>query len=325
MAGKSKTGDGLLTVKKDKENASSPKELDNCVSSSSESLSPTDKKRVSKVTEIVFHHEAHPSERYVSQDGRMDADSDKEDIPENFDLMRESLIEKAVDRFLEEDADKISDGEEIPRLLSQDYEARKQKMLQTAFAWDESKTMTKPKRHFRIPAAAAAAVALLVITASLSVARVDAMPEPIRVLVMQMQSLFSSASVDDQILYGDNQTTDFPTEIKTVYEPTIVLDGYEESERIILEKMVQIYYVDRENGEYSFQQMTIDFQAGYDTEGTEYEKIEVRGNQGIFYVKNGQNRLQWQQNGYMFEVTGLQDLEVLKKLAASLKPVEEQE
>lgn len=325
MAGKSKTGDGLLTVKKDKENASSTKELDNCVSSSSESLSPTDKKRVSKVTEIVFHHEAHPSERYVSQDGRMDADSDKEDIPENFDLMRESLIEKAVDRFLEEDADKISDGEEIPRLLSQDYEARKQKMLQTAFAWDESKTMTKPKRHFRIPAAAAAAVALLVITASLSVARVDAMPEPIRVLVMQMQSLFSSASVDDQILYGDNQTTDFPTEIKTVYEPTIVLDGYEESERIILEKMVQIYYVDRENGEYSFQQMTIDFQAGYDTEGTEYEKIEVRGNQGIFYVKNGQNRLQWQQNGYMFEVTGLQDLEVLKKLAASLKPVEEQE
>ena len=132
-------------------------------------------------------------------------------------------------------------------MLSQDYEARKQKMLQTAFAWDESKSMTKPKRRFHIPAAAAAAVALLVITASPSVARVDAMPEPIRVLVMQVQSLFSSASVDDQILYGDNQTTDFPTEIKTVYEPTIVLDGYEVSEEIFRDKRRILYYINEKN------------------------------------------------------------------------------
>lgn len=69
--------------------------------------------------------------------------------------------------------------------------------------------------------------------------------------------------------------------------------------------------------------MTMDFQAGYDTEGVEYKEIEVNGNQGIFYIKNGQGRLQWQQDGYMFELTGLQDFEVLKKLAASLKPVEE--
>ena len=63
--------------------------------------------------------------------------------------------------------------------------------------------------------------------------------------------------------------------------------------------------------------MTMDFQAGYDTEGVEYKEIEVNGNQGIFYIKNGQGRLQWQQDGYMFELTGLQDFEVLKKLAAS--------
>lgn len=324
MAGKSKTGDGLLTVKKDKENASSPKELDNCVSSSSESLSPTDKKEVSKVTEIIFHNEAHPSGRYVPQDGRMDTASDKEDIPADFDLMRESLIEKAVDRFLEEDADKISDGEEIPRLLSQDYEARKQKMLQTAFAWDESESMTKPKRRFRIPAAAAAAVALLVITASLSAARADAMPEPIRVLVMQVQSLFSSASVDDQILYGDNQTTDFPTEIKTVYEPTIVLDGYEVSERILYNKSIQIYFGDKNQKEYSFQQRTLDYRVGYDNEELEYEDIQICNNlSGITYVKNNQRHLQWQQNGYIFEFIGNQPEEDLKMLAASVRPVED--
>ncbi len=324
MAGRFKTGDGLLTVKKDKENASSPKELDNCVSNSSESLSPTDKKGVSKVVEITSHREAYLSERYIPQDGQMDTVSDREDIPEDFDLMRESLIEKAVDRFLEEDADKISDGEKIPRLLSQDYEARKQKMLQTAFAWDERESMTKPKRCFRIPAAAAAAVALLVITASLSVARADAMPEPIRVLVMQMQSLFSSASVDDQILYGDNQTTDFPTEIKTVYEPTIVLDGYEENERIVYNKVVQIYYIGDSQQEYSFQQRTIDYWAGYDREEVIYEDIDVGDSYyGITYVKNGQRYIEWQKDGYAFELSGVQEKEVLRMLAVSVKPEED--
>lgn len=325
MAGRFKTGDGLLTVKKDKENASSPKELDNCVSNSSESLSPTDKKGVSKVVEITSHREAYLSERYIPQDGQMDTVSDREDIPEDFDLMRESLIEKAVDRFLEEDADKISDGEKIPRLLSQDYEARKQKMLQTAFAWDERESMTKPKRRFRIPAAVAAAVALLVITASLSVARADAMPEPIRVLVMQMQSLFSSASVDDQILYGDNQTTDFPTEIKTVYEPTMVLDGYEESERIVLEKMVQIYYISEDSQqEYVFQQATVDFKAGYDSEDVACKEISIGSNNwGIAYMKNNQTYIQWQKNGYVFELTGKIGEEQLEELAASVNLAED--
>ncbi len=323
MAGRFKTGDGLLTVKKDKENASSPKELDNCVSNSSESLSPTDKKGVSKVVEITSHREAYLSERYIPQDGQMDTVSDREDIPEDFDLMRESLIEKAVDRFLEEDADKISDGEKIPRLLSQDYEARKQKMLQTAFAWDERESMTKPKRRFRIPAAVAAAVVLLVITASLSVARADAMPEPIRVLVMQMQSLFSSASVDDQILYGDNQTTDFPTEIKTVYEPTMVLDGYEENERIVLKKLLQIYYRNGTQNQYCFEQRTMDFWLGYNTEDIDYESVTVNRYSGVMYVQNNQRHIQWQQDGYVFEVSGKQDIDILKKLAASVKPMED--
>lgn len=312
MAGRFETGGGLSKAEKEKVNASIPKELDNRVGKSSESLSPTERKRNSKATE----HKA-------CRDDQRNTALDKDDVPEDFDLMQESLIVKAVDKFLEEDAGELSDGENIPHTFSQDYEARKEKMLQTAFDWEESKSMTKPKRRFRIPAAAAAAVALLVVYASLGVVRAEAMPEPIHVLVMQVQSLFSSASVDDQILYGDNQVTDFPEEIQTVYEPTVVLDGYEESERIVLKKMVQIYYVNEENEEYSFQQMAIDFQTGYDTEGIEYEKIEVNGNKAIFYIKNGQSRLQWQQNGYMFEVAGFQDIEVLEKLAASLKPVEE--
>ncbi len=306
MAGRLKAGDRLSGTEKEqvKRNASIPKELDNSAGRSSESLSPTDKEGGWKVAEIIS--------------------LDKEDVPKDFDLMRESLIVKAVDRFLEEDAGGVSDGEDIPRTFSQDYEARKQKMLQTAFEWDESKSMTKPKRRFRIPAAAAAAAAVLVVTASLSVTQADAMPEPIRVLVMQVQSLFSSASVDDQIQYADNQATDFPTEIETVYEPTMVLDGYEESERLLHDKVLQVYYTNANRDEYVFQQRTLDYWGGYDNEDLQDEVIQIHDSLlGIIYVKNDQTYLLWQQKGYVFEIVGNLSLEQLRKLAASVEPMEE--
>ena len=243
---------------------------------------------------------------------------------EDFDLMRESLVVKAVDRFLEENADGISDGEENPRIFSQGYEARKKKMLQTAFDRNEIESITKPKRRFRIPAAAAAAVIFLAVAVGLGAVRADAMPEPIRILVMQVQSLFSSASVDEEILYGENQATDFPEEIKTVYEPSVVLDGYEVSERMLQDKRLIIYYFNRNQNEYSFRQRTLDYMVTFDNEEVEYENIQLYDDiSGTVYVKNNQTYLQWQQDGYIFELIGNQSLEDLKMLAASVEPAED--
>lgn len=302
MAGNHKTGDGLSKLKKN--NASVPEKLDNSVGTSSESISPTGKKGV----HTIIHMKS------------LNEDEDAED----FDPVREGLIIKAVDKFLEEDADEVSDGEEGPRIFSQDYEARKKKMLQTAFDRDARKSLTKPKRRFRIPAATAAAVIFLAVAAGLGAARADAMPEPIRVLVMQVRSLFSSASVDEEILYGENQATDFPKEIQTVYEPSKVLDGYEVSERIAQSKLLRIYYVDDNYNEYNFQQATIDVRVGYDNENLKYEEVLLYdGILGITYVKNNQTYLQWQKDGYIFEFVGNQTLDDMKMLAASVKPTED--
>lgn len=306
MAGKEKSGDGLSKLNKN--NASAPKESDNIVGISSESMVPTGEDGEQKIIDTKS-----PGKDECEEDG----------CQEDFDLMRESLVVKAVDRFLEENADEISDGEENPRIFSQGYEARKKKMLQTAFDRNEIESITKPKRRFRIPAAAAAAVIFLVVAVGLGAVRADAMPEPIRILVMQVQSLFSSASVDEEILYGENQATDFPEEIKTVYEPSVVLDGYEVSERILQNKLLQIYYVDADQNEYSFQQTTMDFWVGYNTENVRYEEVEVNGYKGIIYTQNGQKHLQWQQDGYVFEFIGNQTLERFKKLAASVKRMED--
>lgn len=302
MAGNHKTGDGLSKLKKN--NASVPEKLDNSVGISSESISPTGKEGVHKITDIKSLNE----------------DEDAED----FDPMREGLIIKAVDKFLEEDADEVSDGEEDPRIFSQDYEARKKKMLQTAFDRDERESLTKPKRRFRIPAAAAAAVIFLAVAVSLGSAHADAMPEPIRVLVMQVQSLFSSASVDEEILYGENQATDFPKEIQTVYEPSVVLDGYESEGKMLQEKRLIIYYINDNQEEYSFQQRTLDYGYGYDNEDLEYENFQLHaGLTGTVYVKNNQTYLLWQQEGYVFEIVGNLAMDDLKKLAASVRPTED--
>ena len=150
------------------------------------------------------------------------------------------------------------------------------------------------------------------------------MPEPIRVLVMQVHSLFSSASVDDQIQYADNQATDFPTEIETVYEPTMVLDGYEESERLLHDKVLQVYYTNVNGQEYSFQQRTLDYKLNYDYEDIDYENIQLYGElKGIVYEKNSQRHLQWQQNGYVFEFIGTQTFGDLTVLAASVRSIKE--
>lgn len=307
MAGKEKSGDGLSKLNKN--NASAPKESDNIVGISSESMAPTGEDGEQKIIDTKS-----PGKSEYEEDG----------CQEDFDLMRESLVVKAVDRFLEENADEISDGEENPRIFSQGYEARKKKMLQTAFDRNEIESITKPKRRFRIPAAAAAAVIFLAVAVGLGAVRADAMPEPIRILVMQVQSLFSSASVDEEILYGENQATDFPEEIKTVYEPSVVLDGYEVSERILQDKVSRIYYVNTNKEEYGFQQRTLDYMVGYDNENLKYEYILLlNGISGVTYVKNNQTYLQWQQDGYIFEFIGNQSLEDLKMLAASVEPAED--
>lgn len=307
MAGKEKSGDGLSKLNKN--NASAPKELDNVVGISSESMAPTGEDGEQKIIDTKS-----PGKNECGEDG----------CQEDFDLMRESLVVKAVDRFLEENADEISDGEENPRIFSQGYEAHKKKMLQTAFDRNEIEFITKPKRRFRIPAAAAVAVIFLAVAVGLGAVRADAMPEPIRILVMQVQSLFSSASVDEEILYGENQATDFPEGIKTVYEPSVVLDGYEVSERILQDKVLQVYYTNKSQDEYSFRQRTVDYWAGYDSEKLVYEDIRVNNDfWGLTYVKNNQRHFQWQQDGYIFEFIGNQSLEDLKMLAASVKPAED--
>ena len=305
---KIRKGSGGELSADNKKIASVPKKSDSIHAVPSESVTPGDSERDPNVGELIQWRK-------------------KYEASEDDDLMQAARKAKAVDRFLNEDAEQLDDGENIPRVFSQDYEARKQKMLQTAFDVNESESKTHTKRRLpkpSIPAAAAAAIALVFLAVGLVGTSADAMPEPVRVLVMQVQAIFSSATAGD-ISYGDNQATDYPKEILQVYEPAITLDGYEVSERILNKKYVTIFYESGNQGSYSFRQMAIDFMMGHDKENVDYEEIQIGDSyfNGIAYMKNNQYIIQWQNKEYVFEMTGNLEKEVLVMLAASVKPVEE--
>ena len=305
---KIRKGSGGELSADNKKIASVPKKSDSIHAVPSESVTPGDSERDPNVGELIQWRK-------------------KYEASEDDDLMQAARKAKAVDRFLNEDAEQLDDGENIPRVFSQDYEARKQKMLQTAFDVNESESKTHTKRRLpkpSIPAAAAAAIVFIFLAVGLVGTSADAMPEPVRVLVMQVQAIFSSATAGD-ISYGDNQATDYPKEILQVYEPAITLDGYEVSEIVSLFKSRKIFYVDREKEkQYVFQQETLDAYVSLDGEDIDYEEVSINDQYtGVTYVKNGQHVLQWQQNKYVFKVSGYFDKESLVMLAASVEPVEE--
>ena len=91
----------------------------------------------------------------------------------------------------------------------------------------------------------------------------------------------------------------------------------------ILKKLLQIYYRNGTQNQYCFEQRTMDFWLGYNTEDIDYESVTVNRYSGVMYVQNNQRHIQWQQDGYVFEVSGKQDIDILKKLAASVKPMED--
>ena len=141
---KIRKGSGGELSADNKKIASVPKKSDSIHAVPSESVTPGDSERDQNVGELIQWRK-------------------KYEASEDDDLMQAARRAKAVDRFLNEDAEQLDDGENIPRVFSQDYEARKQKMLQTAFDVNESESKTHTKRRLpkpSIPAAAAAAIAV---------------------------------------------------------------------------------------------------------------------------------------------------------------------
>ena len=248
------------------------------------------------------------------------------------DLMRKSIILRAIERA-EKETDLFDDSstEEIPHVFSAEYEARKQKMMLQAFGGPEAEaekndsapSARSAKRIFRISgkiAAAAACLAIILIGARLFTVDAVAMPEPIRKLMVAVQEQFSSSVTVEDILFGDNRNKDYPGKIETRYEPTVILEGYQESERINADRDIRIMFKNSQGNYYVFRQTTQERWMGINTENVSYSVVNLFGDiNGIVYYQGSSPRLTWADYDYIFSISGNMDIEMLKQVAASVE------
>ena len=249
------------------------------------------------------------------------------------DLKQKSVILRAIERA-EKETDLFTDSstEENPHIFSAEYEARKQNMMLQAFGGSKTESKKKNSIHsvrsrkhiFRIPgrAAVAACLAILITGAGMFAVNAVAMPEPIRKLMIAVQEQFSSSVTAEDILFGDNKVMDYPITIETRYEPTEIVSGYSEDERIETDRAIRISFKNDQGDYYVFRQTTSERWNGLDTENVQFDIVEIHDDiDGIIYTTKGVTRLIWTEDEYIFSLYGRFELDVLKKLAASVEVV----
>ena len=250
------------------------------------------------------------------------------------DLKQKSVILRAIERA-EKETDLFTDSstEENPHIFSAEYEARKQNMMLQAFGGSKTESKKKNSIHsvrsrkhiFRIPgrAAVAACLAILITGAGMFAVNAVAMPEPIRKLMIAVQEQFSSSVTAEDILFGDNKVMDYPITIETRYEPTIVLEGFSENERIESDRTVRITLKNEQEQYYIFQQITLEQWSAINTENVGYSTVKIAKDiEGILHSRGSWKRLTWAENEYIFSISGEIEVDALKQVAASVEVVQ---
>ena len=112
--------------------------------------------------------------------------------------------------------------------------------------------------------------------------------------------------------------TSFPQEIKQVYVPGVVADGYKETDRSEQEKYINIFYDSDNDGWYQYCQMTVDANAFFDTEEGNWVSIEIGNYPGLYTVKDGNGDLWWFDYTYAYQLQGNISEEDMIAVAESL-------
>lgn len=113
--------------------------------------------------------------------------------------------------------------------------------------------------------------------------------------------------------------TSFPQEIKQVYVPGVVADGYEEISREEVTKSVNVYYENIDNtGWYQYCQMTVDNNTFLDTEEGDWVSVEIGEYPGLYAFKDGSSNLWWFDYTYIYQLQGNLSEDEMKAVAESL-------
>jgi len=98
--------------------------------------------------------------------------------------------------------------------------------------------------------------------------------------------------------------------------PAYVPAGYQETARLTLIGMIQITYTNDSGDILLFEKMAQGSQhIGINTEGIEVEELSINGKRALYYSNLGQNNLIWEDDTYVYTITGIITKEEIIELA----------
>lgn len=98
--------------------------------------------------------------------------------------------------------------------------------------------------------------------------------------------------------------TSFPQEIKQVYVPGVIAEGYKETDRSEQSKYINIYYDSADGRWYKYRQVTVEGNTFLDTEEGDWDSLTIGQYPGIYLDKDGIGDLWWFDYTYAYQLVG---------------------
>lgn len=112
--------------------------------------------------------------------------------------------------------------------------------------------------------------------------------------------------------------TSFPQEIKQVYVPGAIAEGYKETAREEESKFVNIFYENDSDGWYKYRQVTVELNTFLDTEEGDWDSLTIGQYPGVYIDKGETGNLWWFDYTYAYQLQGNLSEEEMIAVAESL-------
>lgn len=112
--------------------------------------------------------------------------------------------------------------------------------------------------------------------------------------------------------------TSFPQEIKQVYVPGTIAEGYKETDCSEQLKYINIFYENDDAGWYKYRQMTVEWNTFLDTEEGDWASVTIGQYPGVYIEKDDTGNLWWFDYTYAYQLQGTLSEEEMIAVAESL-------
>lgn len=112
--------------------------------------------------------------------------------------------------------------------------------------------------------------------------------------------------------------TSFPTEIKQIYVPGVIAEGYKETDCEKETNFINIFYENDGNGWYQYRQVTVQWNTFLDTEEGDWDSLTIGQYPGVYINKGETGNLWWFDYTYAYQLQGNLSEEEMIVVAESL-------